>query len=160
MSLLQAMRSSSSDFLFPKSRNGSLSGMFLKKRRVNTLKLWLTYFPMTRTSHMFHTQLRVCHYSSSATSYKYQLAYVKSLPTASAQSAAADAIATALRLPFVFDFDALFRIDAIVAAKDSDVYPLLQIFLNDGLAEYSAWASSHDDVLTKHSTFLCQNYPS
>ncbi|KIP08329.1 hypothetical protein PHLGIDRAFT_69543 [Phlebiopsis gigantea 11061_1 CR5-6] len=86
-----------------------------------------------------------------ATSYQYQLAYVKSLPAASAHDAAVDVIASALRLPLVFDFDALFRIDAIVAAKDNDIYTLLQIFLNDGLTEYNAWVSSHGDILTKHN---------
>lgn len=82
-------------------------------------------------------------------SYKYQLAYVRSLPSSS--EAAVDLVATALRLPSVFDFDALFRLNAVVAAKDSDIYPLLQIFLNDGLSEYKAWAANHADVLSKYN---------
>lgn len=95
----------------------------------------------------------------SITSYQYQIAYVKSLPAASARDAAVDTIVTALRLPSIFDFDALFRIDAVLAAKDSDIYSLLQIFLNDGLAEYFAWVSSHGDVLTKYSTLSPVDWP-
>ncbi|GJE84538.1 PCI-domain-containing protein [Phanerochaete sordida] len=82
-------------------------------------------------------------------SYQYQLAYVRSLPSSS--EAAADLVATALRLPSVFDFDALFRLDAVVAAKDNDIYPLLQIFLNDGISEYKAWVAGHADVLAKYN---------
>jgi translation initiation factor 3 subunit M len=84
-------------------------------------------------------------------SYQYKLLYVRSLPASSARDAALDVIATALRLSSIFDFDVLFRIDAVVDAKDSDIYPLLHIFLNDGLSEYKAWVSSHGDVLTKYS---------
>lgn len=82
-------------------------------------------------------------------SYQYKHAYVRSLP--SSTDAAVDLVATALRLPTVFDFDALFRLDAVVAAKDSDIYPLLQIFLNDGLSEYKAWVAGHADILSKYS---------
>ena len=88
-------------------------------------------------------------------SYKYKLAYVRSLPASSAQDAALDLIATVLRLPSEFEFDALLRIDAVVAAKDSDLYPLLQIFLNDGLSEYKAWTSSHGEVLSKYGEYQC-----
>lgn len=87
----------------------------------------------------------------STTSYQFKLAYVRSLPTSSAQEAAADLVASALRLPSIFDFDALFQLDAVVALKDSDIYPLLQIFLNDGYSQYKAWVASHADVLAKYS---------
>lgn len=84
------------------------------------------------------------------TSYKYKLSYVRSLPSSSAQDAALDAIATALRLPTVFDFDALFRLEAVVAAKDADLFPLLQIFLNDGLSEFKAWVEANSAVISKY----------
>ncbi|KAI0340745.1 PCI-domain-containing protein [Trametopsis cervina] len=83
-------------------------------------------------------------------SYQYELAYVRSLPSSSSQAAALDAVATALRLPCVFDYDALFRLDAVVAAKDSELYSLLQIFLNDGLAEYKSWAEAHSGVFAQY----------
>ncbi|RPD66815.1 PCI-domain-containing protein [Lentinus tigrinus ALCF2SS1-7] len=84
------------------------------------------------------------------TSLRYQLSYVRSLPSSSAQSAAVDAISTALRLPFYFDFDSLFRLDAVVAAKDHELFSLLQIFLNDSLAQYQTWAQSHTDAFSKY----------
>ncbi|KAI0371602.1 PCI-domain-containing protein [Pilatotrama ljubarskyi] len=84
--------------------------------------------------------------------YQYQLSYVRSLPSSSplAQSAAIDAVASALRLPSYFDFDSLFRLDAVVAAKDHDLFSLLQIFLNEGISQYKAWVESHPDTLSKY----------
>ncbi|KAI9064881.1 PCI-domain-containing protein [Trametes sanguinea] len=86
------------------------------------------------------------------TSFQYQLSYVRSLPSSSpvAQTAAVEAVASALRLPSYFDFDALFRLDAVVAAKDHPLFSLLQIFLNEGLQQYTAWVQSHADVLSKY----------
>ncbi|OCH95934.1 PCI-domain-containing protein [Obba rivulosa] len=86
----------------------------------------------------------------STTSFKYTLAYVRSLQPPS-QDAAVDAIVTALRLPTFFDFDPLFRIDAVVAAKDHELFSLLQIFLNEGLPQYKVWEESHADTFAKYS---------
>lgn len=87
------------------------------------------------------------------TSYKYELLYVKSLPSSSASGPALDLVATALRLPNVFDFDVLFRIDAVAAAKGTELFALLQIYLNDGLTEYKAWEQKHGDTIAKYSEF-------
>ncbi|KAL0580738.1 hypothetical protein V5O48_001296 [Marasmius crinis-equi] len=88
-----------------------------------------------------------------ATSYTYSLSYLQSLPSTSPESrtAAIDAIATALRLPSVFDFDALFKIDAVVAAKDHELFSLLQVFLSGGLTEFKSWEGSHSGVLAKYN---------
>ncbi|KAH9854993.1 PCI-domain-containing protein [Lenzites betulinus] len=92
------------------------------------------------------------------TSFQYQLIYVRSLPPSSpvAQSAAMEAVAAALRLPSFFDFDTLFRLDAVVAAKGHELFSLLQIFLNEGLPEYKAWAESHTDALSKYDLDAAQ----
>ncbi|KAG1797717.1 uncharacterized protein HD556DRAFT_1306341 [Suillus plorans] len=63
------------------------------------------------------------------TAYHYTLSYVSSLPSSS-PSPAIDAIALALRLPSLFDFDPLFKSDAVVSAKDHELFSLLQVFLN------------------------------
>lgn len=93
------------------------------------------------------------HRKNSATSYQYQLSYVRSIPHSSsgAEPAAVELIATALRSPTIFDFDPLFRLDAVVAAKDHELFALLQVFLNDGLAQFQAWESSHADSISKYS---------
>ncbi|EIN10991.1 PCI-domain-containing protein [Punctularia strigosozonata HHB-11173 SS5] len=79
-------------------------------------------------------------------SYDYILSYLQSLPASSpaAKTAAIDAIAQALRLPSIFNFDPLFKIDAVLAAKDHELFSLLHIFLNDGFPEFNAWAESHN----------------
>ncbi|TFK43819.1 hypothetical protein BDQ12DRAFT_643487 [Crucibulum laeve] len=86
-------------------------------------------------------------------SYEYTLSYVRALPPTSSEgeAAAIDAIATAFRLPTVFDFDPLFKLDAVIAAKNNELFSLLQVFLNGGLAEFKAWEGSHAGALEKHN---------
>ena len=81
--------------------------------------------------------------------YEFRLAYAQSLPSSSElrQSAAADAIAAALRQPSIFDFEPLCKVEAVIAAKDHELFSLLQIFLNNGLAEVQAFADSHAALL-------------
>ena len=98
-----------------------------------------------------HNRSPVDRTTSSDASYKYQIAYVKSLPPAAAADAVQAVIATALRLPNVFDFDTLFRLDALTAAKGTPLFALLQIFVNGGLAEYKAWEESYASVAEQHS---------
>ncbi|KAI0065733.1 PCI-domain-containing protein [Artomyces pyxidatus] len=86
------------------------------------------------------------------TSYHYRLAYVRSLDSSSPdyQSAAIDTIAIALSDPSIFDFDALFKLDAVVAAKSHPLFQLLQVYLNGGLEELKAWQSSHSGEAEKY----------
>jgi len=78
------------------------------------------------------------------------------MPTSSAdgQSAAIDAIALALRLPAMFDLDPLFKLDAVVAAKNHELFSLLQVFLNGGLPEFRSWCEKHPGVPEKYSKFI------
>ncbi|KAF9236231.1 hypothetical protein BU15DRAFT_77205 [Melanogaster broomeanus] len=84
--------------------------------------------------------------------YEYRIVYTLSLPPSSPESrtAAVDTIVAALRLPTVFDFDALYNLDAVIAVKDHELWPLLHIFLNNGLPEFCAWADSHAAVLDSY----------
>ncbi|KAF9481875.1 PCI domain-containing protein [Pholiota conissans] len=84
--------------------------------------------------------------------YEYSLLYLQSLPGSSEETkaVAVDVVANALRLPSVFDFDALFKLDAVIAIKDHELFSLLQIFLNGGLPEFKAWQSSHPQILEKY----------
>ncbi|KAI0758225.1 PCI-domain-containing protein [Fomes fomentarius] len=114
---------------------------------------WLTEWDISPEEKSAYLKLLVDVYQKAAeptTSFQYQLAYIRSLPPSSAQNAAIDAVAAAFRLPSFFDFDSLFRLDAVVAAKDHELFSLLQIFLNDGLAQYKAWAESHSDAIAKY----------
>ncbi|KAJ8515805.1 hypothetical protein ONZ45_g6838 [Pleurotus djamor] len=85
-------------------------------------------------------------------SYEYELSYVRSIPSSSpdAPSAGAEIMAVALRLPTLFDFDPLFKLDAVIAAKDHELFQLLHIFLTGGLSEYQAWEASHSDAFEKY----------
>jgi len=86
------------------------------------------------------------------TSYEYSLLHVRSLPSSSeaGQAAAVEAITVALRLLSFFNFDSLFRLDAVLNLKNHELFSLLMIFLNDGLPEYQAWEKSHPGVLEKY----------
>lgn len=91
----------------------------------------------------------------SAQSYSYSLLYVQRLPASSdiAKSAAAQLIADALRLPSTFDFDALFKLDAVIVVKttDPELFSLLQVFLNGGLRDFEAWQAGKEGILTKYN---------
>jgi translation initiation factor 3 subunit M len=64
-----------------------------------------------------------------------------------------DAIATALRLPNIFDFDPLFKLDAVVAVNDHELFSLLHIFLNEGLSQFKTWEGKHANAFQKYSEF-------
>lgn len=84
--------------------------------------------------------------------YEFLGLYLRSLSSTSsaAQEAAVRLIATALRLPTVFDFDPLFKLDAVIAVKDHELFSLLQIYLNDSLLEFNAWEASHPGAFEKY----------
>jgi translation initiation factor 3 subunit M len=65
-----------------------------------------------------------------------------------------EAIATALRLPSIFDFDSLFKLDAVLNVKNHELFSLLQVFLSGGLPEFKAWQSNHPQVLEIYREFI------
>ncbi len=69
-----------------------------------------------------------------------------------AESTAISAISDALRNPTVFNFDPLFRQNAVVALKGHELFSLLQIFANDNLLEFQAWVESHPGVVEEYGT--------
>jgi translation initiation factor 3 subunit M len=88
----------------------------------------------------------------SDSAYEYRILLVHTLPSSSpeSRSAAIDAIVAALRIPTVFDFDTLYSLDPIIAVRDHELFPLLQIFLKNGFPEFRAWADGHSAVLETH----------
>jgi len=81
--------------------------------------------------------------------YEYRILLVHTLPSSSpeSRSAAVDTIVAALRIPTVFDFDTLYSLNPIIAVRDHEIFPLIQIFLRNALPEYRAWADSHAALL-------------
>jgi len=65
-----------------------------------------------------------------------------------------EAIATALRLPSIFDFDSLFKLDAVLNVKNHELFSLLQVFLSGGLLEFNAWQSNHPQALEKYRKLI------
>lgn len=90
--------------------------------------------------------------STRETAYAYNLLYVKSLDPSSAagKAGAVKAIASALRIPSVLDFDPLFKLEAVTSVKDHDLFSLLRIFLNDGLHDFRKWDASHTGAISKY----------
>ncbi|KAJ8086989.1 hypothetical protein PM082_005814 [Marasmius tenuissimus] len=133
--------------------NDQIDALQLSRADVNT---WLAEWDVSQEEKSAFTKSIADAYAKSdqlASSYGYSLSYLQSLPSSSpeSQTAAIDVIATALRLPNVFDFDALFKIDAVVASKDHELFSLLQVFLSGGLADFKSWESSHSGVLAKYN---------
>lgn len=92
------------------------------------------------------------HVSFSEASYEYRIAYVRSLPPTSdaAKPAALELLATALRLPSVFDFDILQKLENVKALGSHELFNLLQMFSKEGLSEYQAWESKNASLLEAH----------
>lgn len=96
---------------------------------------------------------------SRPTAYQYSLPYVRSLPSNSptVQTAAIETISTALRLPNLFDFYPLYKLDAVIAMKDHELFALLQVFLSGGIPELKHWQINHPDSAKKYSASQAQN---
>ncbi|KAF8462486.1 PCI-domain-containing protein [Russula ochroleuca] len=112
---------------------------------------WLKEWDITPTEKSAFLKTLVAVFSKAGqqdTAYYYKLALVRSLePTSqSAQPAALDAIATALSNPTVFDFDPLFKLDAVVATRSHPLFALLRIFFNGGLDDLHTWQRAHADI--------------
>ncbi len=107
-----------------------------------------TTFLPSRTTSMLINPSRI-------PAYQYSLILVKTLPPGSPDSTttAVDVIATALRLPTIFDFDSLLKVDGVIAVETHELFSLLQVFLNGGLKEFVAWEASHPGALQKYSKY-------
>ncbi|KAH9971432.1 PCI-domain-containing protein [Lactifluus volemus] len=94
----------------------------------------------------------------SETAYYYKLAHVRSLdPTSqSTTPAALDAIATAVSVPSVFDFDPLFKLDAVLAVHSHPLFALLRIFLSGGLDDLRSWQRAHADFIKSYGLDVTQ----
>ncbi|KAJ3925426.1 MAG: PCI domain-containing protein [Lentinula lateritia] len=85
-------------------------------------------------------------------SYEYSLLYLRSLLPASeaARNTCITVIAFALRIPSIFDFDSLLKLNAIIANQDHELFSLLRVFLHNGLSEFKSWEALHVGALEKH----------
>ena len=91
----------------------------------------------------------------SDSAYEYRILLVHTLPPASpeSRSAAVDTMVAALRIPTIFEFDTLYNLDPIIAVRDHELFPLIQIFLRNGLPEFREWTNNHSAVLETYRTF-------
>ncbi|KAG6850642.1 hypothetical protein H0H93_010834 [Arthromyces matolae] len=133
--------------------NGDLASLHINR---TTVEKWLQEWNISQEDKAAFLKTITDEFNAETeleTAYEYQRLYVQTLPTASplTQDAAIDLIATALRLPDVLDFDPLFKLDAVVSAKDQELYGLLQIFLSGALPEFNAWVASRSGVLNKYN---------
>lgn len=85
------------------------------------------------------------------TSYSYQVAYVKSIPSSSpkVEASALAVIATALKLHSVFNFDALLKIGSVRVVKDHPLFFLLKIMLEGGIPEYQSWLAANEAIVNE-----------
>ncbi|KAH8988769.1 PCI-domain-containing protein [Lactarius hatsudake] len=92
------------------------------------------------------------------TAYHYKLSHLRSLDPAShaTQLVALDAIATALSDPTIFDFDPLFKLDAVLAVKAHPLFALLRVFLSGGPDDLHAWQNAHASTAGEFSLDAAQ----
>ncbi|KAG5639667.1 hypothetical protein H0H81_005850 [Sphagnurus paluster] len=134
------------------SANGDLDTLQITRTQIER---WLSEWDISQSEKADFLKIVSAAYetvSQPENAYEYEQLYIRELPSDSPtiQDGAVNLIATALRLPTVFDFDPLFKLDAVLTEKGHDLYSLLQIFLNSGLPEFQAWEASHADLLEKH----------
>jgi translation initiation factor 3 subunit M len=86
--------------------------------------------------------------------YYYKLELVRSYDaaTAEAQAAALDVIKTALIDPTMFDFDQLFKLDAVVKLKDHPLFSLLNVFMSGNLPDLENWNKTNSTTLGEFGT--------
>ncbi|KAI5119609.1 hypothetical protein M0805_005779 [Coniferiporia weirii] len=85
------------------------------------------------------------------TAYLFFVSYVRSIPSPiSAEPASLQLMALALRLPTVFNFDALLKLEAIQAASSHELFGLLQIFDKQGLSEFRSWKEKNQSILEEY----------
>ncbi|THH12263.1 hypothetical protein EW145_g113 [Phellinidium pouzarii] len=85
------------------------------------------------------------------TAYAFSVSYVRSLSSsAAAESASLQLIAMALRLPTVFNFDSLFKLENIQALSSHSLVGLLRILEKQGLGEFKAWQGNNQSILEEY----------
>lgn len=77
--------------------------------------------------------------------FEFLQTYLRFLDPAApeAKEAAERTIATALRLPKVWEFDQLLQIQAVQSAKGTPAFELLRIFVGGDAKQYQSWLSSN-----------------
>lgn len=122
-----------------------------EKCRGHVLFCWQTVRPFRR-----HFVQRLIFSNLSEIAYTYLTSYVRSLPPSSpaAKPAALQLIATALRLPTIFDFSSLYRLENVQSLKSHELYTLLQIFSEKGIPEYKAWQEKNMSSINEFSMFI------
>lgn len=144
-------------------KDGSTNGRSLTRRRVNSYRpsSIRLYKPVKRECSFFSVFLRSLPPLRRDAAYEYRILLVHTLPSSSPQSrsSAVDTIVASLRIPTIFDFDTLYNLDPIIAVRDHELFPLLQIFLKSGLPEFRAWVDDHSTLLETYRTFFAKNVP-
>ena len=79
------------------------------------------------------------------------VSYARSIPPTSpkAMTAALNVIATSLRIPSIFNFDSLLKLDSVMVVKDHQLCILLKVLLQDGIQEYRKWLEKSEEVLSE-----------
>lgn len=82
------------------------------------------------------------------------MSYVQSLPvSSSAESATLGLIALALRVPAVFNFDSVLKLENVQAQKAHPLFGLLQIVNEKGLEELRTWIGQNGTLLESYRVY-------
>lgn len=129
---------------------------------LTSLPHWLAQWSITETrkASVLETVASKLETSDPAKAYEFRIAHLQYLSSNSAavgsdasasQRAAEGAIAAALKLPKVFEFDTLLQLSVVdsLQASSPALFQLLKILVQGSLADYRQWASSNSGELTR-----------
>jgi len=83
--------------------------------------------------------------------FAYLLQSLQILPTSSpaARDTAFQTVASALRIPSVYDFDEVLKSEAVLSLGDHGLLQLLKIFASGTVAEFTSWTGANGALLSE-----------
>jgi hypothetical protein len=139
-------------------KNGWMSGISQQMRRANFSNTSQMHSrKLAKSASLYAVRKRATNGRlTSETSYTYLVSYARSIPptSAKAEAAALKVIATSLRLPSVFNFDSLLKVDSVMVVKGHQLFALLNILLQGGISEYRKWLETNEGILGEFGIVL------
>ncbi|EJD01555.1 PCI-domain-containing protein [Fomitiporia mediterranea MF3/22] len=84
------------------------------------------------------------------TAFAFSISHVRSLPPSESTRPSLQLIALALRIPTVFDFDPVLKLESVQTLNGSQLYGLLNIFNKGSLGEFNSWKEKNQSTVNEY----------